>query len=254
MMAAMGQLVSKRGRAPATEEVLRAYREHFQVLESEKGFYLTAWDEGYPKSLSQIKDPPHGLSGLGSRQLLNTPMVAVVGSRQANPKVLQMSFEVGRWLGALGVTVVSGGALGVDMAAHRGAMAHSPFLTIVVQASGLLNLTPRSHLLDFTRVIRGGGLLLSERLMTTRARPFDFPVRNRIISGLCQAVIVMACEFPSGTYKTADLALDQGREVLVYADPLGVEASGNRRLIFDGASAFCTLSDLRLLVEGLGIL
>jgi DNA processing protein len=189
---------------------------------------------GYPASLLELSDPPPLLFLKGSPGLLDTPSVAVVGSRRATEVGRRAAETVGRLLSEVGITVVSGMALGIDGAAHRGALLGGG-RTVAVLGSGLHVVYPGSHRPLF-REIQASGLAVSEFLPGERALPYHFPRRNRIIAALSRAVVVVEAGSRSGALITVDHALDLGREVL--AMPGSVESSqsnGTNNLLRDGA-------------------
>jgi DNA processing protein len=220
--------------------------ENIQELYARGGILLDFYHEAYPALLRSIADPPNALSVMGSLQLLTYPSIAMVGSRKASPWALGQSEKLAHALASQGCVIVSGGALGCDMAAHRGALASElhPAPTIIVFAGGLAQLYPKCHRPLFDLLQAEGALLVSERLWQYPARPVDFPARNRIISGLSRRTLVMQAAEKSGARLTAGYALDQGRDVMVLAHPPhDVRATGSRILIEDGAQAFSSSED-----------
>ena len=195
----------------------------------------------YPHRLQMIADPPLALTVRGDLSLLQMSKIAVIGSRRASPRSLHESFALGRVLVEQGYTVVSGGAYGCDIAAHRGVLSSEivPIPAIVVFAGGLGQLHPRGNYFVFEQLQELGALFVSERLWHSGARAADFPIRNRIISGLCQQVIVMEAGECSGAMLTARLALTQNRDVWVLRhEDNDVRATGSNNLIADGANSF----------------
>ncbi len=153
---------------------------------------LTCFDQAYPDLLRAIPDPPVILWTHGKNGLLGTPAVAVVGSRDATPTSLAVARKLGRQLAQAGLTVVSGLARGVDAAAHVGAL-EGGGPTIAVLGSGLNRIYPKQHS-SLAQQIRASGAVISELPANTLPFPQHFPLRNRIISGLCRAtVVVEAC-------------------------------------------------------------
>ena len=214
---------------------------HLVACQQVDGRVIVYGDVLYPYRLQAIADPPLALTVWGDLSLLQMSKIAVIGSRRASPRSLHESFSLGRVLVEKGYTVVSGGAYGCDIAAHRGALSSKivPIPAIVVFAGGLGQLYPRGNSLVFEQLQQLGALFVSERLWHSGARAADFPIRNRIISGLCQQVIVMEAGECSGAMLTARLALTQDREVWVlrHADN-DVRATGSNNLIADGANSF----------------
>ncbi len=195
----------------------------------------------YPASLSDISDAPPLLWALGSLALLKRPMVALVGARNASSLGTRMAKKLAEELTAKGITVVSGLARGVDAAAHLGAMAGG---TIAVQAGGVDVIYPAENA-KLAGDIAKQGLRLSEMPMGLQPQARHFPARNRIISGLAQAVVVVEAAAKSGSLITARNALDQGRDVLaVPGHPFDARAWGCNMLIRDGATLVRNASDV----------
>jgi DNA processing protein len=219
---------------------------HLQSCNNEGATYRLLCDPDYPPLLREIPQPPLGLSLLGDPFLLNTSKISVIGSRRTASPVLQECHRLGYLLAKLGLTVVSGGAFGCDIATHTGVLSSglSPLPAVVVFASGLKHLSPQGNRPRFEDILRGGGVLLSERLWDQVPMPYDFPIRNRIISGLSMWTLVMGASRQSGAMLTAKLALDQGREVCVYLpDPDGYYCEGAQILEREGALAFISADD-----------
>jgi DNA processing protein len=197
----------------------------------------------YPTWLAEIVDPPPVLWVRGQAGALDEPAVAVVGARDATPSGLAVSRRLALGLAEAGLTVVSGLAVGIDGAAHAGAL-DAGGRTVAVLGCGVDVIYPRSH--EALAVsVAASGALVSELPPGTPPLAGHFPLRNRIISGLARAVVVVEAHERSGSLITARLALEQGRDVL--AVPGGV-ASGRHRgchaLIKDGARLVETVEDI----------
>jgi DNA processing protein len=216
--------------------------EHFASLKELGGSTVFYHDPCYPHLLRNILDPPFAFSILGNADtLLNKNMVAVVGSRRASPYAIAQSYDMGRFLQMNGICTVSGGAFGCDIAVHHGVLSTcvEPCAAIVVLAGGLNNFYPTPNAPIFHDIIRQGGVVLSEKLCQLKAHAVDFPIRNRIISGICERVLIMQAGVKSGAMLTANRALDEGREVFVLLHSDNCEAfSGNQKLVLDGAVGF----------------
>ncbi|MCU9838382.1 DNA-processing protein DprA [Ruegeria sp. WL0004] len=193
---------------------------------------LCLGDNDYPLHLAELSDAPPILWLIGDPALLRRPMIALVGARNASSLGTRMARALAQELGAAGFVVVSGLARGIDTAAHLAAL---PSGTIAVMAGGVDTIYPaeNTHLAgDIARQ----GLRLSEQPMRLTPQARHFPRRNRIISGLAQAVVVVEAAAKSGSLITARDALDQGREVLaVPGHPFDARAAGCNMLIRDGA-------------------
>jgi DNA processing protein len=194
---------------------------------------LPADDPRYPTSLLAIPDCPSELWYCGRLDAFDAPAVAIVGSRAASAVALEMATRLAADLARLGVVVVSGLARGVDSAAHRGALQQGR--TIAVLGSGCDVIYPAEHA-PLAEQIAERGLVLSEYPPGTPPHQGQFPMRNRIISGLSRAVVVIEAHAKSGSLITARLALQQGREVMaVPGNPLSGRNRGGHALIRDGA-------------------
>ena len=188
----------------------------------------------YPRSLLALTDPPPLLFLKGQTGLLTPPAVAVVGSRRATETGRRVAEILGRRLARAGVKVVSGMALGIDGAAHRGALGVGGH-TLAVLGCGLGVVHPPSHR-ALSRRIASMGLLVSEFLPQEPPRPFHFPRRNRIIAALADAVIVVEAGEKSGALITVEHALDLGRDVLVVPGSVeNPQCRGSNALLRDGA-------------------
>jgi len=195
---------------------------------------LPVTSEHYPVALRELSDPPPLLFLKGRELLLRGPSVAVVGARRATEGGRSVAEALGRILGASGFTVVSGLALGIDGAAHRGALSVGG-RTVAVLGSGLDVVYPPSHRALF-REVGVRGLLLSEFLPWEAALPHHFPKRNRIIAALARAIVVVEAGERSGALITVDHGLDLGREILAVPGSLhNPQARGTNALIRDGA-------------------
>jgi DNA processing protein len=186
-----------------------------------------------PPLLRAIPDCPPVLWYRGSLACFDTPCVAIVGSRAASAVALDTATRLAADLAARGITVVSGLARGVDSAAHRGAL--SAGVTAAVLGSGLDRVYPAEH-----RALAGEiavrGVVISEYAPGTAPLPFHFPMRNRLISGLSRAVVVIEASEKSGSLITAECALEQGRDVMaVPGAVVGDRNRGGHALIRDGA-------------------
>jgi DNA processing protein len=210
---------------------------------------LTLADTAYPAALLETADPPTVLYLKGRVERLSMPGLAIVGSRNATPQGLSTAREFARALGAAGLTIVSGLALGIDTAAHEGGLA-SPGNTIAVVGTGLDIVYPARNR-DLAHRIAENGAIVSEFPIGTRAIPSNFPRRNRLISGLSRGVLVVEAAIRSGSLSTARFAGEQGREVLAIPGSIHSPLSrGCHALIKQGAklveSAADVLEELRI--------
>jgi len=206
-------------------------------------------DPAYPAALAAIVDPPPILWMRGAAAALDRIAVAIVGSRAGSAYALAVGERLAADLARAGVAVVSGLARGVDAAAHRGALA-SGGTTIGVLGSGADVLYPREHR-PLAAALVSDGALVSELPPGTRPRPHFFPRRNRIISGLARAVIVIEAGEKSGSLITARCALEQGRDVMaVPGSILNGRNRGGHALLRDGAKIVESADDI---LEELGL-
>ena len=195
---------------------------------------LTRLDENYPDSLLQISDVPCILYYCGDISLLQQNALAVVGSRRATTYGLKQARLMAGELSQNGLVIVSGMARGIDAAAHRGALEKNGG-TIAVLGSGLDRPYPRENIKLFQEISEKG-LVISEYPLDTEPVGYNFPIRNRIISGLSQGVFVVEARARSGSLITCDLALEQGKEVFALPGPVTSPNSiGPLRLIQYGA-------------------
>lgn len=188
----------------------------------------------YPPHLRRIEGPPPLVAVSGGAGVLTRPMVAVVGSRNASAAGRKLAGMIAGGVGEAGYVTVSGLARGIDAAAHEAAL---PYGTVAVLAGGLDRLYPPENIGLAERIVATGGALLSEMPFGWEPRGRDFPRRNRLISGLALATVVVEAALKSGSLHTARFAADQGRIVLaVPGSPLDPRAEGTNMLIRDGAT------------------
>ncbi len=194
----------------------------------------------FPPLLRAIYDPPPRLylRGGAETELLSRPCVAVVGARACSPYGAQVARTLGRELAAAGLVVMSGLARGIDGEAHRGAL-EAGGLTVAVLGCGIDRDYPAAHA-ELARRIRREGLAVAEYEPGVEPAPWRFPARNRIIAGLCAATVVVEARERSGALITADLALEEGREVLaVPGEITSTLSAGTNALLKLGATP-CT--------------
>jgi DNA processing protein len=188
----------------------------------------------YPALLVTLDDPPPMLWVQGDLAHLDAPGVAVVGSRAATPHALEVAWRLSAGLAAAGLSVVSGLARGVDAQAHEAALSVGG-RTVAVLGSGHAHIYPAEHRALARRMLRNG-LVVSELPPDTAPRPHHFPLRNRIISGMSRAVVVVEAREKSGALITSSCAATQGRDVFVVPGAvLGGRNRGGHLLIRDGA-------------------
>lgn len=244
-------------RAGAPDEALAARRRWFgrdralarrvsrarRILDREGARLLIPGRQDYPALLAEIPDPPPVLYAVGSDAVLATRQFAVVGSRRCSAAGARAAAHFAGQLVAAGFSVCSGLALGIDAAAHRGALeASGP--TVAVIATGIECCYPRRHR-DLFAAIRARGAVLTEFNPGTPPRPERFPMRNRLISGLSVGVLVAEADIQSGSLITARAALEQNREVFAFPHSLNDPGGrGCHQLIRQGAMLVESVEDI----------
>lgn len=234
----------EKGTPPAELDAAAAW------LEDSANRVLTLADSEYPQAFLQIPDPPPVLYAKGRVELLNAPSFAIVGSRNATHAGLTQAEAFGRALSDAGLVIVSGLALGIDAAAHRGGLAGRSS-TIAVVGTGLDVVYPARNR-DLAHTLARAGCIVSEFALGTPPAAENFPRRNRLISGLARGCLVVEAALSSGSLITARMANEQGKDV--FAMPGSVHsplAKGCHRLIKQGAklveSADDILEELRMM-------
>jgi len=226
------------GKARATAE------EEWTRTSANGGTILTPTDEGYPERLREIYDPPAVLWIRGDVQLLSRPGIAVVGTRHPSTYGAGMAEMLARDLAVRKLTVLSGMARGVDTAAHKGAL-EARGKTVAVWGTGIDVIYPKENKRLAEQIVESGGTIVSEYPLGTFPAPQNFPIRNRILSGMSVGVLVIEAGEHSGTRITARLAMEQNRDV--YAVPGNVtnkNAWGPNTLIKQGAKLTATWEDV----------
>jgi DNA processing protein len=204
------------------------------IVDAVRDSAITIADDDYPPLLREIFDPPLVLHVRGDRSLLSTLSVAIVGSRRATPYGINAAQHLARGLASAGVTIVSGLAAGIDTAAHEAALeAGCP--TVGVLGTGIDVVYPRGHQRLFKRMIENGAIV-TELPPDTPPKRENFPVRNRIISGLTKGTVIVEATSRSGSLITARMAAEQDREVFAVPGSIFSDKSeGTHRLIQYGA-------------------
>lgn len=236
----------------ATEGIDRIYH-HFSMsqyndyLLREKVELISFLNASYPTALKELEQFPPLLHYRGCIEPLNEglPIFGVVGSRKITDYGQKVSLALGRFLGAYKVPVISGLAYGVDYEVHRGVLMAGGF-PVAVLANGLDKIYPKAHH-AIGQKIATSGLLLTEEFLYSDIAAYKFPIRNRIISGLSDAIIVVEAEKNSGSLITAQHGLEQGKQVFAVPGSIYSDTSkGTNQLISDGA---IPLTDFEQLVE-----
>ena len=231
--------------APVTPALTALVAATLAWLERPGHHLITFHDPLYPPALAEITDPPLLLYAAGRIELLARPLVAVVGSRNASVQGKLDAESFAAALSGAGLCVVSGLALGIDTAAHEGAL-RGPGATIAVVGTGLDRVYPARNRMLAHRIAEHG-CLLSEYALGTPPLAANFPRRNRVISGLAAGVLVIEAAAQSGSLITAQMAAEQGREVFALPGSIhSALAKGCHRLIRDGAQLVETVDEVLL--------
>jgi DNA processing protein len=222
---------------PLRKEPLR------QQMESVREAAVAIVDDGYPSLLREIVDPPFALFYRGDLSLLQQPMVAMVGSRRASSYGMNAAAHLARQLVSAGVAIVSGLARGIDAASHQAAL-EGGGKTIAILGTGIDLVYPRSHV-RLANAIADRGLILTEFPPGTPPLAANFPIRNRLISGITLGTVIVEATSRSGSLITARTAAEQGREV--FAVPGSIFAAGTEgthRLVQYGAKLVHDANDI----------
>lgn len=207
-------------------------------------------EQEYPDKLRSLTDAPYGLFYKGHLPKKEKISVAIVGSRRVSFAGRALAQQFGKELAEHGIEVISGLALGVDVASQRGAMEVPCGRTFSVLGNGVDICYPAQHIEEYMRIQQYGGIL-SEFPLHTPSMPYHFPLRNRIISGLSDGVLVIEARKGSGSLITAETGLEQGREIFVVpgsiTDP---QYEGGNELLKNGA---CLVTNIKDILDGLGL-
>lgn len=234
------ELETIRGIGPKTAREIRAFTDWAkvdQILEKTKrtgASLMTFWDEDYPPLLREIYDPPVLIWIKGSRNILQTDSLAIVGTRRAGKYGRKVADYFATELVKKGLTIISGLAYGIDGVAHK-ATIEAGGRTVAVLGSGIDNIYPFKHTRLAAEIVKTGGAVISEFPLGTKPDARNFPMRNRIVSGMSLGTLVVASGASGGSMITAKSALDQNREVFVIPHALGhPDSDGCNTLIKDG--------------------
>ncbi|MBA7646053.1 hypothetical protein ES703_53814 [subsurface metagenome] len=225
--------------------------EYLELAQTDQN-YLTAgpinctfyWDKAFPPLLREIYDPPVLLFYRGRLADYTKPLVAVVGTRRPTGAARSAAYSLSLELAQAGIGTVSGLARGIDSEAHRGSL-DAGGTTVAVLGNGIDTLFPRSSSAVGRRILKQGGLIVSEYPPGTPPAAYNFPARNRIISGLARTIVVVQAPWRSGALITAEFALQQGRDLVVHRAGLSGQASGGaQKLQLDGAPVVSRALDI----------
>ncbi|HZT84479.1 MAG TPA: DNA-processing protein DprA [Gaiellaceae bacterium] len=236
---------------PPRAERWRAFQRRFDEraylgrLAAEDLRFLPRSAPGFPGLLRAIHDPPAGLflRGAGKPEVLAQPAVAIVGARACSGYGSSVARSLARELAGAGLVVVSGLARGIDAEAHRGAL-EANGTTVAVLGCGIDRDYPAAHA-ELARRVADSGLIVSEYAPGVEPAPWRFPARNRIVAGLCAATVVVEARERSGALITADLALEEGREVFaVPGEITSALSAGTNALLKLGAAPLTRAADV----------
>ena len=242
------ELTGVEGVGPKIARAIRAWDEHFDLEREKRSIakhnarFIRQTDPDYPAPLLEIYDPPIGLYSLGE-MCFRDPSVAIIGSRRTTLYGLRTAKEIAAGLARRGICVVSGLARGIDAAAHEGALEVGG-RTIAVLGNGADIVYPPENL-ELFQQIRAEGTILSEFPFGYRANRQTFPMRNRIVAGMCQAILVVETDISGGSLITARFAGEQGRQVMAIPGRIDQSTSaGCHQLIRDGATLVTSADEI----------
>ena len=218
-------------------------KEKLKSMEDRGYKFVLRDDKNYPNKLTNIYDPPHILYYRGRLPDENVPSIAIIGARECTKYGMYYAYKFSSELATLGFQVISGLARGVDVVAHKGAL-DSEGATYGILGCGVDICYPNENIDTFMNTLEHGGII-SEYPLHTSPKPGNFPKRNRIISALCDGLLVIEARKKSGTLITVDLALEHGKEI--YALPGGINSSlseGCNNLIKNGAKIVTSIDDI----------
>lgn len=239
----IGQSKAQKLFAAQTDEIIEQTLTWLQL--SEQHHIITLADENYPKILLNISDPPTIIYARGNIELLNHQGLAVVGSRNATPQGLLNAENFCQVIANFGLPIISGLALGIDSAAHKGALKAANGATLAVIGTGINRMYPASNKNLALQILEQNGLIITEFPLNTSPSPENFPRRNRLISGLSLGILVVEATIDSGSLITAKLAAEQGREVFAIPGSIHSPLSkGCHKLIRQGAKLVETANDI----------
>ena len=225
---------------------------HIKYMKKYKIDVISINDKKYPQILKQIYDPPISLYIKGNAEILNGKNIAIVGCRNSSKYGEEAAKYFAYNLSAKGINIISGLARGIDTYAHignLGAMMHNGNdicgKTIAVVGNGIDIIYPKENKYLEEKIIKSGGCIISEYPLGTKPEKFNFPARNRIISGLSKGVLVIEARAKSGTLITIDFALQQGRDVYVVPGNINsVNSVGTNDLIKQGAKLVTRVEEI----------
>ncbi len=195
-------------------QIRKNLEKHIQYMIKNKIEIINIKDSEYPKQLKEIYDPPISLYIKGNKEILNYTTIAIIGCREATEYGRKASKYFAYNLAKKGVNIVSGLAKGIDTYSHIGAICANGKTTAVI-GNGLDSIYPKENIIVAEKILEQEGAIISEYPLGTKPEKMNFPARNRIISGLSKAIIVVEAKEKSGTLITVDFALEQGKDIYV---------------------------------------
>lgn len=245
------ELIKQEIETEEIQEILnKTYKQNLEIYEQyllkNKIELITLFDKNYPQNLKNIYDPPIALYLKGNKKVLNTKSIGIVGCRLCSKYGEYQAKKISYDLAKKNITIVSGLAKGIDKYSHIGCMS-AKGKTIAVLGNGLDIMYPYENLEVARKIIKTGGAIISEYIIGTKPNKINFPQRNRIISGISQAVIVVEAKIRSGSMITVDYAIEQGKDI--YAVPGNItskNSGGTNELIKQGAIMLTDVNDIIL--------
>ena len=221
--------------------------QEINILHENQIYILNFTEKEYPTKLKKLNKPPLIIYYKGDLELCNEESIGVIGTRNPTEYGKKISKDIACYISNNNISVISGMAYGIDTYAHLGALIGHSRKTVAVLGNGLLecDIYPRSNIKLFNMIYEGGGLIISEYPIYTKAAKEYFPARNRIIAAISDKIIVVEAGIKSGSFITVDYALDMGIDV--YAVPGGIYSSksiGCNQLIKEGANMLCNMKDI----------
>ena len=219
---------------------------HYEYIIKNNIKLINIYDERYPQNLKNIHTPPILIYLIGNDEILNNKNIAIIGCREATNYGLKVAYNIASELSKNNINIVSGLAKGIDAKAHLGSVnVLSEGKTIAVLGNGLDTIYPSENKELALKIIKSGGAIISEFPLGTKPEKQNFPIRNRIISGISDGVVVVEAKEKSGTIITVDFALEQGKNV--YCVPGNIDSNnsyGTNNLIKQGAKVFTEINDI----------
>ena len=225
----------------ATEEKIEKFKEYINKYSIG---YITINYKEYPEKLQHLDEPPYVIFYKGNLELLKGDLIAVIGARRCSSYGAEVAKRIAKEISENNFTVVSGLAAGIDSIAQKSAINY-PGKTIGVLGCGIDVIYPKSNKILYEYILKNNGLIISEFLPTTPPMAYNFPRRNRIISGISSKLIIIEATVKSGSLITVNYALDLGMDIMSIPGPVfNGNSEGCNKLIRDGAKPFTEMQDL----------